>query len=250
MYAVAKRTLILFGAPFKSLSKEKFSENENPKKVNELNELIRVNTKYFQQVFNIVWENTVPIFEASAEAFKQGLTNASSKLIKGDKKDKKGEAENKEVETLYHKFHSQLYDVLVKHNKFLDFLHIYTAVITSEKNESHQDHVINLCLKLPSFLEAYSKYAVVDERNNDFDETHNVVKTTLETDLIRFFTYTLSKTAATWIAPSFEEVNEDLEELIQSKLFSGGIKPQHSHILTNWVKKVDGPLKDFLGELK
>ena len=54
MYSVAKRTLILFGAPFKLLQKEKFSENENTKKVNELNDIIKKNMKHLEQVFNIV----------------------------------------------------------------------------------------------------------------------------------------------------------------------------------------------------
>ena len=169
-------------------------------------------------------------------------------MIKGDKEDKKIDENNKEVQSLYHKFHSQLFEVAVKHNKFLDFLHIYTAAISSETVETLESHTINLCLKVPTFLEAYTKYATVDERNYDFDGSHNLVKTTLETDLIRFLTWTLSKIAYNWIKPNFEEMSEDFEQLIQSKLFSGGIKPQHSHVFTKCVQKVDGPLKEFLAE--
>jgi hypothetical protein len=138
MYALAHKVLVLVYSDYDKIAKE--SENKQKSVFNKLEAQVESNMEYYsllidkiavciQNCFNYATETTHEYLESAVAAYKK----------EKESKDPKFESKKK-----YIAYHSHLYEIVKKNNKFLDFIHIYVACYSSAKRHIMTKHLNNM----------------------------------------------------------------------------------------------------------
>lgn len=182
-------------------------EKNQTKKVESLKEQADKNMKSFTTIYNKITSCAQDIFKATTETTKT--------IIDENAKEQEAENANKEKFTA---FLDHTLEVAYKHNFFLDFIHICVASLASERNHKMTKHLNNLCRKTIDLLQDMGK---LEENFFQLGKAPN-------NDLMRFFIWSLSKIAHSFIKIKQTEKKDDdhdtSQNLLKAKILSGGIE--------------------------
>lgn len=103
-----------------------------------------------------------------------------------------------------------------------------------------------MCNKTVEVLEAYTRFAEINHSSIEFDDTKNLTKAHLSEDLIKFLTWSLSKICHSLMKQYPESKNENLDRLMTSKLFSGGIENKYIKTFSEKAQKEINLLQSYL----
>lgn len=111
--------------------------------------------KYFTKVFDKISSCTNKILEEAIQVSQKLLSEAISEHEEENK--------DKEVKTFnararYVAFENHLYNVVAKHSKFLDFIHIFVACLASDKHHEMTKHLNSLLMKTIHIVKQMGKY--------------------------------------------------------------------------------------------
>ena len=225
MRAIAQRVLVINYKPYAAISKARLDNNK--KMEQEIMKQVSENRAYYSVVFNKISECVTKIF-MTCDYVTRFISIKWMNMFKKDKPLLK-EGETSQAVDIYNQFHKHLVEIAVKHNKFLDYMHIYVATIASDKSLEMNETVFNMCNKLTKVLEWFTKYCEAETYEMQVDSSTKPISEVLGQDLIRFFTWTLSKISYSLILTRFgdNEVHKKLKKLLDSQLLSGGIDLRH-----------------------
>mmetsp|Transcript_42159 Transcript_42159/g.48927 ORF Transcript_42159/g.48927 Transcript_42159/m.48927 type:complete len:566 (+) Transcript_42159:2966-4663(+) len=184
--------------------------------------------KYYSKVFNKITQCAQKVFEAAtavtARLLKQAAAQHSEEAKATDKPTLEARAQ-------YVEFQNHLHEVAGKHNKFLEFVHVYVAAMASSKQHKMTKHLNNMCRRTIDLLQHIGKFCHADAEaeNSGMELTEAPLRHSLNSDLMKFLIWSLSKIAHSFI--KIREVTEKKDEefathqnLLKSKLLSGGIE--------------------------
>lgn len=111
--------------------------------------------KYYSKVFNKITQCAQKVFEAAtavtARLLKQAAALHSEEAKATDKPTLEARAQ-------YVEFQNHLHEVAGKHNKFLEFVHVYVAAMASSKQHKMTKHLNNMCRRTIDLLQHIGKF--------------------------------------------------------------------------------------------
>ena len=188
----------------------------------------------------------IKIFTETTQVTQACLKELLKVYTKGKITDESIKEKNTAVINKYAEFHTYLDDAAFKNNKFIDFLHIYVSCIASAGGHKVNFATLNMCNKTVEVLEAYTRFAEINHSSIEFDDAKNLTKTHLSEDLISFLTWSLSKVCHSLVKNYPEGKNENLDKLMTSKLFSGGIETKYISTFSEKAQKEIKLLQSYL----
>lgn len=130
-------------------------DNDQKKKLEVLREQADSNMKYFTKVFNKLASSAQKIFEATTRATRRVLDEAIP-AHNEETKDKEKQTFNTKAK--YLEFQNHLNEIVGMHNKFIEFIHIYVASLTSDRGHKMTKHLNNMWRKTIDLLYQISKF--------------------------------------------------------------------------------------------
>ena len=111
--------------------------------------------KYFIKVFNKITSSAQKIFEAATRATQRVLDQA---IPQHNEEIKDKEKQTFKTKAKYLEFENHLNEVAGMHNKFIEYIHIYVASLTSDKSHRMTKHLNNMCRKTINLLQQMSDF--------------------------------------------------------------------------------------------
>ena len=218
IYIFSNRVLIYVFSIYANISKA--IENDQKKKIENLKLKAEENMKLYSRAYNKITSSSKKVFDAATGATAKVVAEVEAQNLEDEKV-------KETTKTNYKNYHECLFTLAKENNKFLDFVHIYVACYSSDKDHKMTKDLNNMCKMTIELLNSFSHYCETESKKLELEKEDNILKFNLSEDLMKFLIWSLSKIAHSFIKIKPSEKKEDdstNESLLKSKLLSGGIE--------------------------
>ena len=195
------------------------THGENIDQDEEFRTTVELNMKLYLRVFEKLTSSTQKIFDTAYKSASKVINEINDLNLEDEEIIKTTKAQIKS-------YYQYLFVIAKDYNKFLDMIEVYLACYSSDQFHIMTKDLYSVSEMVISIIKSFNDYCTIELKQIECDEEDNFLKYNLSQNTMKFLIWSLSKISHSLIKVDQSDTKQDEvhENLLKSKLFSGGIE--------------------------